>query len=159
MATTASLKQTIAHVENWIRSGAAARDIEKLAQVLVKRASERIPPAALKRLIVVIERFKPLAERAAGAAKSRAARVAPLVKRAAGKKGAVKKAAARKAAPVKSAVKKAGVKKAAVKRVAATKAAAKRAVAKKAAAGKTLARKTGSKKAAVRRTVARKAAK
>ena len=149
MATTTSLKQTIAHVENWIRSGAAARDIEKLAQVLVKRASERIPPAALKRLIVVIERFKPLAERAAGAAKSRAARVAPLVKRAAGKKGAVKKAA----------VKKAAARKAAVKRVAVTKTAAKKAAAKKAAARKPLARKTGVKKAAVRKAAARKVAK
>jgi hypothetical protein len=113
---TGTLKQTIEQIDTWIRSGAAARDIEHLARETMLRASERIPPQALRRLIVLAERLRPIAERAAAAAQAGAA---------AAKAGTgARKAAARDGTPAKAG-KTTATKKAAPKKAAAPKAAAK----------------------------------
>jgi hypothetical protein len=65
-----TLKQTLEHVDAWIRSGAAARDVERLARETVRRAADRVPPEALTRLGEMLERLRPIAERAAAAAQA-----------------------------------------------------------------------------------------
>jgi hypothetical protein len=149
MANT-TLKQTLAQIDNWIRSGAAARDIEHLARETMKRASERVPPDALRRLIQLAERLRPIAERAAAAAQAGADNVRRATGTGRGRKAGVKKGGAKKAAGKATAAKRTAARKAPAAKAPARKTAARKPAAKKAAAP----RKTAAKKAAAPRKAA-----
>jgi hypothetical protein len=158
-----TLKQTLAQIDHWIRSGAASRDVETLAHETLLRASKHIPPAALRRVIVMLEKLRDLSEQTAAApkAQSRSGRksAAKVVRSAVSAVKAAKTPA--KAAPAtkaaKAAKKRAGApartadskraKNAAVQKAVVKQAAAKKSVTNKSAAASTSATKAPAKAA------------
>jgi hypothetical protein len=167
MATRDSIRQSINQLEGWIRSGAAARDVEGVVREVVRQASRYIPPEALRRLITVIERAKPYAERAAAAARAnvRRADAGATRKRSAAKKPTGSRATASAGAKAAAGTgaksgAKSGTKaatKAATKKPAAG-SPARKTSAKKAPAKKAQAKKAPAKKAAAKKPAAKKAA-
>ena len=140
-----TLKQTLAQIDHWIRSGAASKDVETLAHETLLRASKHIPPAALRRVIVMLEKLRDMSEQSAAApkAQSRSGRksAAKVVRSTV---AAVKATATPKAAPAtkaaKAAKKRAGApartaQSKRAKNAAVQKAVVKQVVAKKSAAG------------------------
>jgi len=139
-----TLKQTLAQIDHWIRSGAASRDVETLAHETLLRASRHIPPAALRRVIVMLEKLRDLSEQTAAAPKAQSR---------SGRKSAAKvvRSAASAVKAAKAPAKSAPATKAA-------KAAKKRADAPARTAQSKRAKNTAVQKAVVRNAVAKKSA-
>ena len=87
-----TLKQTLEQIDAWIRSGAAARDVERLARETVVRASERVPPEAMRRLGRLLDGLSPIAQRAAAAAQQGAERMRRAAEAREGTRGGVHEA-------------------------------------------------------------------